>query len=88
MTRPNLRENKQAEKDRQRLKQKNHSQKSSKSALDVLEPPEPLSETVDNIIHMPKSRQSIDLENDEDYKLRFGIYQDLLDDLEDSSDES
>lgn len=84
----NLRENKQAEKDRERLKQKNHSQKSSKSALDVLEPPEPLSETVDNIIHMPKSRQSIDLENDEDYKLRFGIYQDLLDDLEDSSDES
>ena len=37
---------------------------------------------------MPKSRQFIDLENDEDYRLRFGIYQDLLDDLDDPNDES
>ena len=37
---------------------------------------------------MPKSRQFIDLENDEDYKLRFGIYQELLDDLGDSGDEN
>ena len=37
---------------------------------------------------MPKSKQFINLEDDEDYRLRFGVYQDLLDDLEDSNDES
>lgn len=84
----NLRENKQAEKDIERLKQRNNSQKSSKSALTVLEHPESSSKTENNILHMPKSKQFINLEDDEDYRLRFGVYQDLLDDLEDSNDEN
>ena len=84
----NLRENKQAEKDIERLKQRNNSQKSSKNALTVLEHPESSSKTENNILHMPKSKQFINLEDDEDYRLRFGVYQDLLDDLEDSNDES
>ena len=83
-----LRKNKQAEKDSERLKQRNNSQKSSKSAFTVLDHSEQSSENQSNIIPMPKSRQFIDLENDEDYKLRFGIYQELLDDLGDSGDEN
>lgn len=84
----NLRENKQAEKDRERLKQKNNNQKSSKSTLTVLEHPESSLETKNNIIHMPKPNEFTSLENDEDYRLRFGIYQDLLDDLENPNDEN
>jgi hypothetical protein len=70
------------------LKQRNNSQKSSKSVFTVLDHSEQSSENQSNIIPMPKSRQFIDLENDEDYKLRFGIYQELLDDLGDSGDEN
>ena len=44
--------------------------------------------TENNILHMPKSKKFINLEDDEDYRLRFGVYQDLLDDLEDSNDEN
>lgn len=81
-----IRENKQAEKDRERLNLKNLSQKSSE-IQDMSAVNESSQSTIDNIIPMPRSKKSVVLD-DEDYKIRFGVYQDLLDGIDHSDDEN
>lgn len=55
-----------------------------KNPLPEQQSTENVSESTNNIIQMPKPKQK--LEHDEDYQLTFGIYQDLLEDIDHSDD--
>ncbi|APV36817.1 MULTISPECIES: Mu transposase C-terminal domain-containing protein [Acinetobacter] len=76
-----IRENRQREKNHERLARKADHLKNPRPE----QPTETVSESTNNIIQMPKSKQK--LEHDEDYQLTFGIYQDLLEDIDHSDDE-
>ena len=77
-----IRENRQREKNHERLARKaDH----LKNTLPEHQSTETVFESTNNIILMPKSKQK--LEHDEDYQLTFGIYQDLLEDIDHSDDE-
>ena len=76
-----IRGNRQREKNYERLARKADHLKNPLPE----QPTETISESTNNIIQMPKSKQK--LEHDEDYQLTFGIYQDLLEDIDHSDDE-
>ncbi len=76
-----IRENRQREKNHERLARKADHLKNPPPE----QPTETVSESINNIIQMPKSKQK--LEHDEDYQLIFGIYQDLLEDINHSDDD-
>ncbi|MFX2101663.1 Mu transposase C-terminal domain-containing protein [Acinetobacter baumannii] len=75
-----IRENRQREKNHERLARKADHLKNPIPE----QPTEIVSESTNNIIQMPKPKQK--LEHDEDYQLTFGIYQDLLEDIDHSDD--
>ncbi len=76
-----IRENRQREKNHERLAGKADHLKNPLPE----QPTEKVSESTNNIIQMPKPKQK--LEHDEDYQLTFGIYQDLLEDIDHSDDD-
>lgn len=76
-----IRENRQREKNHERLARKAEHLKNPPPE----QPTETVSESTNNIIQMPKSKQK--LEHDEDYQLTFGIYQDLLEDIDHSDND-
>ena len=76
-----IRENRQREKNHERLARKTDYLKNPLPE----QPTETVSESTNNIIQMPKPKQK--LEHDEDYQLTFGIYQDLLEDIDHSDDD-
>ena len=76
-----IRENRQREKNHERV-----ARKADHLKIPLPEQPtETVSESTNNIIQMPKTKQK--LEHDEDYQLTFGIYQDLLEDIDHSDDD-
>ena len=75
-----IRENRQREKNHERV-----ARKADHLKIPLPEQPtETVSESTNNIIQIPKPKQK--LEHDEDYQLTFGIYQDLLEDIDHSDD--